>query len=279
MADDWAPDIFVYSDYRKFLADYYAAAKEHHPAFSYRYFARRAGYTSPNFLKLVIDGQRNLSSDSVDKFARALKLTPSERRFFGRLVAFNQAETQDEKNQAWERVSASHRFRKARRLDRAYFEYLSRWYNPAIREMAARADFREDPQWIAQQLVPPIQPSQAQACLELLLELGLLVRDDTGRLQRGQPSLTTGHEVTGLGIRNYHAQMLERARESMTLVPADKRDISALTVCVQPGTVPELKRRIHEFREVMLDRCDRDEDGRAVYQLTIQLFPLTKVDE
>lgn len=273
---DWKPDIFAYLDYREYLADYYTAAKANSRAFSYRWFSRRAGFSSPNFLKLVIDGQRNLGTDSVDRFADALGLDASASEFFGNLVAFNQAETADEKNEAFERVAASRRFRRARRLDRAFFDYLSNWYYPAIREMVARTDFREDASWIARQLVPRITAAQARKALELLLELGLLERDTEGRLTRGEASLTTGHEVRSLAIANYHRQMLERASDSIDLVDRDRRDISALTVCVQPERVAELKARIQAFREVLLDLCDRDDSPTVVYQLNLQLFPLTR---
>lgn len=277
MGAKWIPDIFEYLDYRKFLADYYVQAKENNRAFSYRYFSRKAGYSSPNFLKLVIDGQRNISTESIGRFALALKLNNSQSRFFANLVAFNQATTGEEKNQAFERVAASRRFRQARKLDRDFYVYLSHWYYPAIREMVGRHDFVEDPDWIASQLLPPVQPSQARACLELLLELGLVLRDSSGRLTRGEASITTGHEVRSLAIGNYHRQMLERAAESIELVKSENRDISALTVSISGETVAELKDRIHDFRELLIDRCDRDEQPDAVYQINIQLFPLTKI--
>lgn len=272
----WCPDIFAYLDYRRFLADYYDAAKENITGFSYRWFAKRAGYSSPNFLKLVIDGQRNLGPESVDRFADALKLGAAERAFFADLVAFNQAESIEDQNAAYERIAASRRFRSARRLDNAFFEYLSRWYYPAIREMVARADFEEDPEWIAREVLPPITVPQAREALERLLELGMVVRDEQGRLSRGDPSVTTGHEVRSLAIRNYHHQMLQRAGESIALVPSEARDISALTVCIGHELVPELKKRIHAFREVLLDLCDRDTDPEVVYQINVQLFPLSK---
>ncbi|MBH25154.1 MAG: hypothetical protein CMH57_12015 [Myxococcales bacterium] len=274
---DWKPDIFEYLDYRDYLKDYYDAAKVHNSAFSYRYFSRRAGYSSPNFLKLVMDGQRNLSNDSIDRFAKALKLTGSEHRFFRALVHFDQADTAAKKNQAFEDVAASRRFRKARRLDRAFFDYLSHWYYPAIREMVARADFVEDPDWIASQLLPPIKAAQAEECLEVLLELGLLQRDDDGALHRGEASVTTGHEVRSLAIGNYHRQMMERASESIELVHRDHRDISALTVCISPERIAEFKDRIHAFRETLLDLGDRDDQPTCVYQLNFQFFPLNEV--
>jgi uncharacterized protein (TIGR02147 family) len=279
MTDDWGPDIFEYTDYRMYLGDYYTAAKANTKAFSYRYFSRKAGYSSPNFLKLVIEGKRNVSSDSIDRFAKALKMTSAERRFFRDLVDFCQAETVEEKNKAFDRVAASRRFRKARRLERAFFLYLSRWFYVAIRELAASPEFTTDPKWIAEQLVPNIKPAQAQEALDALLELGLLVQEEDGRISRGETSVTTGHEVRALGVKNYHRQMLQRAAESMKLVKQKHRDVSALTVCISPSAVEEFKERIHGFREGMLDLGDRDENPTAVYQLNIQFFPLSKVAE
>ncbi len=279
MADDWRPDVFGYTDYRAFLREYYARAKENVPAFSFRYFSKKAGFKSPNFLKLVMDGDRRLGPESVERFADAMGLNRDERRFFRHLVQFGQAKRDEERNAAFERITASRRFRQARRLDAGMFRYLSRWYIPAIREMAARDDFREDPAWIAGELVPKITPQEATEALELLLDFGLLVRDAKGRLTRGDPSLTTGHEVRSLAIANYHRQMLARAADSLENTPRDKRDISALTVCIEPDTVALIKDRIHDFREGILNLCDADTEPDRVYQLNIQLFPLSRPSE
>lgn len=277
--DNWKPNIFEYLDYREYLRDYYEAGKEHVSGFSYRYLARQAGFSSPNFFKLVMDGDRNLSADSVEKFAKALKLDGKEKRFFADLVAFEQADDVDIKNAAFENLAASQRFRQARRIDSSMFRYLSRWYNLAIRELAARPDFRDDPEWIARQLSPSVPPEDVAESLELLFEMELLVRDEHGEITRGEPSLTTGHEVGSLAIGNYHRQMLERAAESIENVPSELRDINTLTVCIDPANVDELKERIHGFRETLLDICDRDENPQTVYQINFQLFPLSVVSD
>lgn len=279
MNEDWRPRIFNYLNYRDYLSDFYDAEKVHNPKFSYRYFSRRAGYSSPNFLQLVIKGKRGLSSESVERFAKALDLGAKEKKFFSYLVEFNQARTAEEKNKAFEKVAASRRFRQARRIDHAMYTYLSRWYFPAIREMTARVDFQEDVEWIATQLLPNIKPSEVKEALEILLELGLVVRQDDGKLSRGEPSLTTGHEVHSLAIGNYHRQMLQRASESIESVPSELRDLGALTVCIEPSSVPEIKQRIHTFREQLLDRCDRDDTPRVVYQINLQFFPLNHSDD
>ena len=92
------PSIFEYEDYRVFLGDLYSFYKVDKSYFSYRYFSKKAGFSSPNVLKLVIQGERNLTATSIEKFSRALKLTKSEDEFFAYLVQFNQANTEEERS-------------------------------------------------------------------------------------------------------------------------------------------------------------------------------------
>lgn len=269
------PSVYEYLDYRAFLRDHFAASKQRNPNYSFRFFARRAGFASSNFLKLVMDGKRNLGPSTIENFAKALKLDAREAIFFGDLVALGQAETLAEKNRAFERVAANRRFRAARRLEGPLFEYLSHWYYPVVRELAARPDFNDDPKWIAGQILPKVTEAQARAALATLEQLGLLVRGEDGKLVRGEPSLTTGHEVRSVVVPAYHRQMIERAAASIETVPPEERDISALTVCVRQSSLADLKERIHRFREELLERSDSDTEPERVYQLCIQLFPLS----
>jgi len=275
-SEDALPSVYDYINYRAFLRDHFAASKKAKKQYSFRYFARKAGLSSSNFLKLVMDGKRNVGPAALEGFIKALKLSEAEAAFFRDLVALAQSETVAERNRAFERVSADTRFRRARRLDGPLFKYLSRWYYPAIRELAGRSDFREDAKWVARQLLPAITTRQAKAALKTLEELGLLVRDEKERLVRGEPSLTTGHEVRSVVIPAYHRQMIERAAWAVDNVSADERDMSAQTVCVRGSSLADLKERIHRFRKEMLERCDSETEGERVYQLCIQLFPLSQ---
>ena len=276
-----APAVYDFLDYRAYLRAFYAAEKARRPTFSHRLFSRLAGLRSPNFLKLVMDGERNLGDESVPKFIKALGLEGEAAAFFSDLVTFTQADNVAAKNRAFERIAASRRFRVARRIDGELFTYLSHWYYPAVRELAARADFKDDARWIANQLRPKISSADAGAALRLLLSLGLLVRDpQSGRIVRGEPTITTEHEVRSLAAANFHRQMLERAAASIDTVPRELRDLAALTVCARPETAALVKQRIHKFREELTQLCDADSAGcTTVYQFNVQWFPLSAVPE
>lgn len=89
--------VFFYKDYREYLSDYYDAMKKQGSGFTYRTFSEKGGISSPNYLKLVISGTRNLIGEMTFKFARALELDDRETHFFDTLVRFNQASDEDEK--------------------------------------------------------------------------------------------------------------------------------------------------------------------------------------
>ena len=268
-------DVFAYLDFRAFLRDYYAARKAAGRGFSYRSFSRKAGLKSPNYLKLVVDGERNLSSEMAQRFGRACNLSGDALRYFIDLVAFGQASTLAERNAIYARLNGYHRYRNAHRLDAAHAAYYSAWYMPAIRELASRADFRDEPAWIAAQLWPAITPDDAARALEILLQLGLLVRED-GRIVQREALLSTGPETRGLHIVSYHRAMVDRAMASIDLVPASQRDISSLTLCLSAQGVRAFKERIQRFRKELLELSALEERPAQVVQLNFQLFPLSR---
>jgi uncharacterized protein (TIGR02147 family) len=268
-------DVFDYLDFRAFLQDFYNAKKQAGGTFSFRNFSRKAGLRSPNHLKRVIDGERNLTADMARRYARALDLDGDEVSYFIDLVDFNQARTAAERNQAYRRLTGFRGWRKAHRLDLAHAAYHSTWYLPAIREMAMRPDFRAEPSWIGPRLMPPVSTIDVQRALDVLLELGLLVKTAGGKLQQGEPVVTTGPETRGLHIGNYHRAMMERAAAAIDVVPAPDRDISSLTFCVGSDGLRRIKQRIQRFRQELVMLATQEDEGEQVVQLNMQMFPLT----
>src|SRR5262245_35395175 len=89
-------EVYDYLDYRAYLRDVYLEGKKR--GLSHRSFSRRAGLKSPNYLKRVIDGDRNLSDDMIARFAKALGLDRESSDYFRDLVHFTHARTTTERN-------------------------------------------------------------------------------------------------------------------------------------------------------------------------------------
>jgi uncharacterized protein (TIGR02147 family) len=268
--------VFEYDNYRAYLRDLYGFYKKTKPHFSYRYFSQKAGFRSPNFLKLVIEGKRNLSPESIERFTSALKLNKKETEFFRILVHLNQARTIGEKKLYAEKLMQFRSFRYIHPLRQDQYRYYAEWYNIPIRELTILPEFSEDPGWIARSLLPPISPQQAQKALNLLLQLGLLERDESGRLVQADAFISTGDEVTSTSVANYHREMIQKGSEALDRFPGPVRDISSVTMALSESSFQEIKSLIQRFRKELLAIADQDQRPEGVYQINFQLFPLAK---
>jgi uncharacterized protein (TIGR02147 family) len=267
-------DVFAYLDYRAFLRDYYEAKKQHR-GLSYRALARLIGLKSASYLKHVIDGERNLSEEMALRFASGLKLKGDAADYFVELVEFNQAQSIESRLRAHERLRGFASHRKLFPLGEKHADYHSTWYMPAIRELAVRADFDDDPEWIAERLRPKISKREAKHALTTLLELGLLVRDEKGRVRQGESLVTTGAEAQFLHIAAYHQMMMKLAAESIDRFAQQDRDVSSLTLCLDKEGLREVKARLKAFRRELLELSEVARKPRQVVQINMQLFPLS----
>ncbi len=279
-----AVDIFRYRDYRHYLRDVYSVRKKSEYGFSYRAFAKRAGLSAPNYLKLVAEGQRNLAPTMATRFAAALGLAGEPADYFCDLVGFNQASSAVERERCYQRLCRYRGYRNVFRLDAAHAAYHSEWFIPAVRELVSCPGFREDPRWIARALRPNISQRQATHALEILEQLGFVVRGTDGHLTQRDPLLTTGDDQPlGHHIANFHRAMLERAAEALDHVERDEREIASLTLSLSPAQFQAFKQRLYEVRQELLQASlEQDESSGVpdrVVQINFQMFPLARVDE
>jgi uncharacterized protein (TIGR02147 family) len=271
------PSIFAYLDYRAFLKDTFQYRKAQEAFFSHRYFARRAGFAAPNFVQLVITGRRNLSSASIPKVARGLSLKAKEREYFECLVLMNQADSHDERNHYYQKLTAIRAAGPVKKLEKASFDYFANWYYPVLREVATWGNGRMTAGEIAALLQPPVTVKEAERALAALTDLGLLERDEQGRWRHCDAAVSTGPELRSLVLANYHREMIRMAGESLERYPPEERDITSLTVSVRGGSMDRLKAKIAAFRRELLDLACQEEEPGQVVQINFQAFPVSQV--
>jgi uncharacterized protein (TIGR02147 family) len=270
-------DVFRFLDHRAYLRAVYESGRER--GLGYRAFSKRAGLGSPNYLKLVIDGERNLTQTMAQRFARACGLDGEAALYFEDLVEFSQAKTSRDRGERYARLLRFRRFRKEHKLGLSQDAYHSTWYLSAIREMVGCRHFRDDPTWIAAQLVPSIRPQEAARALNALLELGLLVREADGTLARSQTIILAPPETRSVHLASFHRTMMQHAAESIDRVHRDQRDLTAITLRVPNASIAELKQRLSALRRELLAWSEEQPDADQVVQINFQLFPLTAVLE
>ena len=274
------PDIYSYIDFRRYLADCIEAIKKQKQKFSFRSFAELAGYTSPNFLQLVISGQRKINQAAILATARALRLKKPETEFLANLAAFNQAKTLQEKDLYYQRLLRCRPYAETRIMDRRQYEFGSRWYNPAVRELAIHPDYPDDPAWIAAKLDPAVSRRQVEQSLALMEKLELLKRDPaTGKWRQADPSISTPAEVHSLTVKKFHKQSFQLASRSLDKVPPEQRDIRSATLGLSAEGRFEVKKRLTVFWQEILAYAATQKEPEMVYQLACNYFRLPKSDQ
>lgn len=271
-------DIYQFKDYRKYLETFYVTKKKLNKHYSYAVFSQMAGLNSPNYLKRVMEGSRNITNKNLRNFILGLGLKKKEAQYFENLVMFNQSEAQDAKDFYFQEIKKmASQDDSAFKIDGDYYEYLSNWYYVAIHELVNVKGFKEAPAWIVEQLKNKVTQPQVKKALQLLLKIGFLKRGKEGKLCQVYPQINYQKDVRNLAIQKFHSQMIDLAKDSIAKEEYTKREPSSVTLCIDNKNFLELKKKIEDFREEINSKysCPSGE-GDSVVQVNFQLFSLTK---
>jgi uncharacterized protein (TIGR02147 family) len=109
-------DIFSYTNFRTYLKDYYKAQKRVNPEFSHRWFVRKLGLTTSNYVLSIMEGRRNLPQDISLRFSAHMGLKKKETLYFEHMVAFLQSKSAFARKEYWSRMAGLNpRLRKRKR--------------------------------------------------------------------------------------------------------------------------------------------------------------------
>lgn len=267
--------VLEYQNYREYLSAAFAERKAR-AGFTWREFAKLAGYASPVYLKLVADGKSSLSELGVERVASALGLSGKELAYFRLLVRFNHEKDAGAKKALFVELRQIAESCKVAVLGADQFDYYQDWYNPVLRELAPAMSAASEDE-MAAKLQPAVSPAKVRKSLALLCKAGLLKQDSEGRWQQTDHNITSGSEVSSLAVRGMHSQMGALALDSLESVPTAERDISGLTLGLSAQGFERAREELREFRRRLVEIAQADAAAERVYRLNLQLFPLTGV--
>lgn len=282
--EEGRPQVFSYRDYRALLKDFYSWRKGRDEGFSFRKFSSEAGLGSPNYLKLVMDGERNLSLSMAPAFARALGLSKDEESFFVLLVRFGNARDSQDKAQLF-LLLENHRRAEGtiENLD-AYKDYFSHWAYPVLGLLLSIDGIDQDPMRLARMLTPSVPVAEVRRALEVLETLGQIEKQPDGRYKVVHRVLETPLEMRQIWMRQYHGRVLDQARFALESMPSEDRNISTFAVTLPQDKLPEFYEHVHRLRrELFRYALELGEKSglphNQVVQLAVQAFPVARTDE
>lgn len=267
------PEAYSYLDHRDYLRDWFEAKRiVSKSAFSYRTFARKAGFASHAFLSEVIQGRRNLSSESAEKCVVALGLAGDAAKYFLLLVRYGQ-ETHLERRQ--DQLADLLRLQASRSVERVggkQSEYFAHWLHVAVRELAVFSGL--DAAGIARLVRPSATTEEVAASLELLQRLGLLHRVRDG-WEYSSPRLTPG-DVDPEVVRTLKRQFLLLAQDRLSDPGSPESLISSVTLSVSRNQISRVREILERTRrELLAETATDQEPADQVVQVNLQLFPLS----
>ncbi|HEX2958187.1 MAG TPA: TIGR02147 family protein [Chitinispirillaceae bacterium] len=267
-------DIFTYTDYRKFIKDYCEEQRKEKPFFSYRYIAQKADLKSTGFISWVVAGKRTMSLKLAHKICIIFKLGKRETDYLLLLVNHNQSNSAAERQHYLDRMLA---FRSTRTeiVHRDNDLYYSKWYYAAIRELVAISRITNE-QDIASLLRPSITRSEAKDALELLCRLDLIRKNSAGFYERSASAIRAGTDVDRALIHGYQIASMQLGQSSLCRFDKDERDISTLTVSCNAADFQRIRDSIAKLREEITEIVCESKNANQVFQINMQLFPLSK---
>lgn len=157
------------------------------------------------------------------------------------------------------------------------FETMGDWKSFAIIELAKTKNFNPDPKNIAKRLGVHIE--EVRASIDRLESLGYIQVQDSGWKLLAPNTTWTNTTATTEMRRRHQKSLLEKGLVAIDQVPFDQRDNGSLTIAIDKSRMPEFKEKLLKIRQELgafLQPSGQSVD--EVYQLTIALFPLTKIE-
>lgn len=266
--------IFEYIDYQEYLRHFYAEKKAENPHFSYRFMAQKL-HLDAGFIAKVLQGKMQLALSSVIHVAQLCKLNTRESEYLDAMVRFCKAKDKKEVKIYFDKMMQLKGIHSSITEEKQY-QFYTKWYYTAVRSLLGIYSFKGDYQQLGQMLSPPISAEEAQDAVELLLELGFVAQDPSGNYILTESHISTGGTWRTDAIREFQRETLALAKEAIDRHPKEVRDISTITVAVSHKDLEAIRLKAQEFRQSILQLKTGNEIQDIVYQINIQVLPLTQ---
>jgi uncharacterized protein (TIGR02147 family) len=266
------PSIFTYFDLQEFLRADFTERKSKNPGFSIRAMASKLGLNSSTLTR-IFSGKRNLSKNLLPIFIKFLGLRTKEAEYFTHLAGFCQAKSERVRMAEYGAL-ATLRNGRTKEVSEDRYAFYEQWYFTAIRELLRIFPFNGDYGALSRMFEPPITVPEAKRAVNLLLRLGFIDKVGTSYAVR-DASITTGETWQGMAVERFHQDTLAKAVEALEHIPREERDFSTMTMCYSAQGYKKARETLMHAREELTRIEECDNAANRVYQINLQLFPLT----
>ncbi len=279
------PRLNLFTDYRHYLREFYEFRRNQTRSslrpYSYANFAAAADIKSPNYLKLIIEGKRNLSPEMILKFSKAMGHAKEQTEEFRLLVEFNQSTDPAERNLKLKELS-DFRMRaqiQSGAIDANMISKVPNWATWVIYALLDQegASFKIDD--LKKTLRGKASKEEIETAIKALIHSGEIIVDDiTGQLRKSRSQSEAMDDIPVSLIRKIQSQLMFLGLESLFHDGPTEREFGTLTLSLTKNEFEELKFKLRQLRkQTHKDTATKrmSSKGERVYQMNLQLFPVT----
>jgi uncharacterized protein (TIGR02147 family) len=278
------PQVSEYLDYRQYLQDFYlykrSQTQNQLRPYTYSVFAAAADIKSPNYLKMIIEGKRNLSEDMIAKFARALSLNKARANEFKLLVLFNQATDPSERNMLLKELSEVRVETKIKsgEIDQKSWDKLPSWVAWVVYAMIDQDGVSFKTEELKTMLRGKARADEIEQAIQSLINSGEVTKDEQGKLKKARQITDHAEDIPVALIRKLQAQLMLLGLESIYEDNPTEREFGTLTMALTKSEFEEIRFKLRQMRKQLHKDnsiARMSAPGERVYQLNLQLFPVT----
>ncbi len=250
--------IFKFVDYRAYFRESYATQNRLDRRFSHRFLSEKLGDKSPSFFLKVIQGQRRLSDEQLEKIGKLFNLDREEFRYLQTMYRYGIAKDNAEREyHLGLMVAISSPSRKE--LGSEASDFYSEWFHSAVRAMLGLLDIGDDLGPLIRRMKPTISIIQARQSLQLLERLGLIEKKPTGFWKPKENSIFFKSPIHDATMRSYRLKCLDLAKMAVSAPQsANPPQFFTTTMTVSDEAMAKIQRNLAKFRAEVRTIVSRD---------------------
>ncbi len=249
-------------DHRKFLQTQLEIKKAKNPSYSLRAFAQWLEI-SPAHLSQLISGIRPMTNKVSTKIIHKFNFSPAEKSEFIESMHFSYIEKDLKPDGDFFLLQEDE------------FQLISDWHHFAILSCLDLKGSNTKHSWFAKRL--GVEVEVIDQAIERLVRLEIIAKK-SGKYQQIKKPLRTTNNVPVSAIRKYHHKNLELAAEKMESVSMDMRELTSITMAINPKKIQLAKELMTDFKRRLAEVLEHGEKTE-VYTFSAQLFPNTILEE
>jgi uncharacterized protein (TIGR02147 family) len=271
-------NIYDFTRFRKYLAEYQERRQAAEPTFSRTEFCNLLGLPNTrSYFNDVVQGKR-VTDNMRERFINVIGLKGNEAKYFEAMIDFDQSKTAEVREQAFNAMMHLNKTPQAI-VDPDSYEFFGNWYNSTVYAILEVMDITDDVSELAAKIFPPVSEKKLQASLELMKKMSLIRRDERGFWKPTKDSLATVQQSKSQMVLQFQKQCLELSKQALESAGKESRDMTTFTFSVSKKAQKQVEVAAEKFKAQIRHIVTADsEKPEIVEHINLHVFSNIRED-